>query len=93
VCGKPIEDIAMAFNDRENGQAMHFDCMLKRLEEREPLEAGDRICYIGGGRFGVVHFKSPKDNKHFTIKKILELEKTDERPEWRKLVADHFSIT
>jgi len=55
-CGKPIHALAAALGDRETGLPVHFECVLARLAESEVLEEGDAVCYIGGGRFAVVHF-------------------------------------
>jgi hypothetical protein len=92
-CGKPITDLATAIADKDSGQAVHFDCIIGRLAENETLERGDAIAYIGGGRFGVVHFNNPQENRIFSIKKIIEWENKDERVDWRRIVADHFSVT
>ena len=106
-CGKPIKDISAAITDKNSGAPIHFDCVLARLGESETLEAGDTISYIGGGRFGIVHFNQAQghsaDNRHgrpsaqetrdFTIKKIFEWENKDDRAEWRRSIGDHFSIT
>ena len=92
-CGKPIRDIVSAMADRGTNAAVHFDCILARVAEGEILEKGDVIAYIGGGRFGVVHFNNPGEMKKFTIKKVFEWENKDNRAEWRTIVSDHFSIT
>ncbi|GHV85464.1 hypothetical protein AGMMS50230_10720 [Spirochaetia bacterium] len=93
-CGKPITDIHAALTDR-NGEAVHFDCVMTELAEHETLEEGDTLSYIGGGRFGIVHFNNPGrvETKKFTIKKILEWENKENRAEWRGVIADHYSIT
>jgi hypothetical protein len=90
LCGKPIADLASAISDREGDAVFHFDCIAAKLKERETLEAGDSLTYIGGGRFGVVHHDSPRK---FTIKKIIEWDLREERVPWRKLVADYYSST
>ncbi|MCL2477871.1 MAG: hypothetical protein FWF22_00110 [Treponema sp.] len=92
-CGKPIHDIASALNDRGTGRAVHFDCIIARINQEEILEKGDCISYIGGGRFGIVHFSNPGEPKKFTIKKILEWENKEDRPQWRSSITDHFSVT
>ena len=73
--------------------AAHFDCTITRIAETETLSKGDVVAYIGGGRFGVVHFNNPGELKKFTIKKILEWENKDNRSEWRMKVSEHYSIT
>jgi hypothetical protein len=92
-CGKPIRDLPAALTDRNSGEAIHFDCALERLTENENLGRGDAVTYIGAGRFGVVHFAGPNDPRGFTIKKIFEWEDRENRAEWRKSLADHYSVT
>jgi hypothetical protein len=90
-CGKPIKDLSLAISDKDSGEAVHFDCIITRLNQGENLEPGDTISYIGGGRFGVVRFGS--NSQGFTIKKIFEWENKENRAEWRQTVSDHFSVT
>jgi hypothetical protein len=92
-CGKQIKDIATAVSDRDTGLPVHFDCVLARIAEMETLEANDSVCYIGGGRFGIVHYNNPSDTKDFVIKKIFEWETKDNNTEWRRPISEYFSIT
>jgi nucleoid DNA-binding protein len=92
ICGKPVKDISSAITDKTSGVPAHFDCVAGKIAENEMLESGDTVTYIGGGRFGVVH-RNPQNMKNFKIKKILEWEDKENRAEWRKIVADHFSVT
>jgi hypothetical protein len=92
-CGKPIRDISAALQDRASGLPVHFDCVIERIAEGEMLEPGDAVTYIGGGRFGVVHFNNLPDTRDFVIKKILEWEDKEHRAEWRKTISDHYSMT
>ena len=94
-CGKKITDIATAICEKESGQPVHFDCVLARISQMENLETNDSICYIGGGRFGVVHYNNPPDTKNFTIKKIIEWEikDTNTNSDWRRPISEYFSIT
>jgi len=93
VCGKPVKDIASALTDRVSGEPAHFDCVIARVSENEMMEKGDAVAYIGGGRFGIVHFNNPQDPRNFRIKRIIEWEDKGNRAEWRQSVADHYSIT
>ena len=92
-CGKPIKDITTAISDRESGRPVHFDCVLARIVEMEHLETNDSVCYIGGGRFGVIHYNNPPDMRDFTVKKILEWEIKEKNFEWRKPISEYFSLT
>jgi hypothetical protein len=92
-CDKPIKDMTTAIADPENGKPVHFDCVMNRIIERETLESGDTISYIGGGRFGIIHYNNPPDTRDFRIKKIYEWEKRENRSEWRVTIGDHFSVT
>jgi hypothetical protein len=92
-CGKPIKDIALAITEKSTGNVIHFDCVIAQLNKTERLERGDVITYIGGGRFGIVHFDSPHDHRKFSIKKIFEYEEKDARAAWRTILADRYSTT
>jgi len=92
-CGKQIEDVTCAIADKETGRPIHFDCVLKRVTDMVSLETNDAVCYIGGGRFGVVHYNNPPDVKDFTIKRIIEWEVKDNSTAWRMPISEYFSIT
>ncbi|MCL2558014.1 MAG: hypothetical protein FWE09_05995 [Treponema sp.] len=90
ICGKPVKDFATAISCRETGAPTHFDCAVSQAAERERLEAGDSIGYIGGGRFGVIR---PSGEKGFQIRKILDWEVPKDRSGWRTALCDFFSAT
>ena len=92
-CGKQISDITTAISDKDTGCPVHFDCVISRIAQMETLETNDSICYIGGGRFGVVRYNNPPDTKDFTIRKIFEWEAKDNSNEWRRPISEYFSIT
>ena len=92
-CDKPIENISEAVSEPDSGKPVHLECVINRLMEREHLESGDKLDYIGGGRFGIVHFNNPPDVRDFKIKKIFEWENKEIRSDWRVTLCDHFSIT
>jgi len=92
-CQRPIKDITTAICEKETGSPVHFDCVLARIVETENLEHNDSVCYIGGGRFGIVHYNNPPDTRDFTIKKILEWENKDINKEWRRPISEYFSLT
>ena len=90
-CGLPIADLATAVENKKTGKPIHFDCAVGILSEQEKLSEGERITYIGQGRFGILYFANPHDMKHFTIKKIIDWEDKDKKPEWRDQMADLYS--
>jgi hypothetical protein len=92
-CGKAIKDMTAAVSEPDSGKPIHFDCVINRIIENEVLESGDMVSYIGGGRFGVIHFNNPPDARDFMIKKIFEWENKENRSEWRVTISDHFSVT
>jgi len=57
------------------------------------LEANDAVCYIGGGRFGVIHYNNPPDIKDFIIKRIIDWEAKDNSNDWRMPISEYFSVT
>jgi hypothetical protein len=90
ICEKPITDVASAMCDRQSEAVFHFDCITVKLKQRESLAEGEALSYIGGGRFGIVRRDS---QKKFTIEKIIEWDKREDRVPWRKIIADHYSST
>ena len=92
-CGKPIKDISAAICEPDTGKPVHFDCVINRIIEGEVLETGDAVSYIGGGRFGVIHFNNPPDTRDFKIKKIFEWENKENRADWRVTISDYYSVT
>ena len=90
-CGKPILELASAITDRGSGTPIHFDCALEMLNSEENLAPGEKIAYIGQGRFGVISYANPHDTKHFTIKKIIDWEEKDKKPHWRDTMAELYS--
>lgn len=90
-CGKPITDVASAINDKTSGKPVHFDCIMAELSEKEQLGQNEKIAYIGQGRFGILYFENPRDQRKFTIKKIIEVEDRDTKPEWRNEISGLYS--
>ena len=90
-CGVPIVDMSTAMTDRQGGGAIHFDCALEAISRQETLDAGDRIAYIGQGRFGIITYPNAHDTRHFTIKKIIEWEEKDQEIPWRDEMAEMYS--
>ena len=90
-CGQPITDISSAITDKESGKPAHFDCILNQLRQTEQVGENEKIAYIGQGRFAVIYYENPRDQRHFTIKKIIEWEERDKKPEWRSELSGLYS--
>lgn len=90
-CGKKIEDVVGAIHDKVTNSPVHFDCVMNELQASEKLEQNEKIAYIGQGRFGILYFENPRDQRKFTIKKIIEVEDRDTKPEWRNEYSGLFS--
>ena len=91
VCNQPINDIASAIADKKTGKPAHFDCILNSIKESEPVGENEKISYIGQGRFAVLYFENPRDQRHFTIKKIIEYEDKEQKTEWRDELSSLYS--
>ncbi|MBC6713324.1 hypothetical protein [Treponema sp. Marseille-Q3903] len=90
-CGQPITDVSSAITDKESGKPAHFDCILNQLKQTEQVGENEKIAYIGQGRFAVIYYENPRDQRHFTIKKIIEWEERDKKPEWRSELSGLYS--
>lgn len=93
LCGQPISAIELgsAVSGKNTDNPVHFDCVLNQIIEEEKPGLNEKVTYIGQGKFAVLHFENPNDLKHFTIRRTIEWEKTEERLDWRNEMAGLFS--
>lgn len=87
VCGKAIRNLTTAIAGDKENSPVHFDCILKKLTDQEPLGDNEKICYLGGGSFGIVRQKPGSGSKHFFIRKRIQVEAQDTVLEWRKDIS------
>ena len=90
-CGQPITEIASSLCDKKTGEPIHFECALNEVQAGESLGENEKIAYIGQGRFGVLYFENPRDQRKFTIKKIIEWEDREKLSEWREELSGLYS--
>lgn len=91
LCGQTVKDMAFALSSKDSGEPVHFDCAVESVSKGESLDQGDKVAYIGQGRFAVVHYANIHDAKHFSIKKVIDWEEKDKKPAWRNEMADLYS--
>ena len=51
----------------------------------------EKVAYIGQGRFAVLQYENIRDQRHFTIKKIIEWESREQQSEWRDELSGLYS--
>ena len=90
-CGQPITEIASSLCDKKTGEPIHFECALNEVQSGETLGENEKIAYIGQGRFGVLYYENPRDQRKFTIKKIIEWEDREKTSEWRDELSGLYS--
>ena len=90
-CNMPITDVSSAMTDKVTGKPVHFDCVLAQLKQNERVGENEKIAYIGQGRFAVLYYENPRDQKKFVIKKIIEWEDRDQKSEWRDELSGLYS--
>jgi hypothetical protein len=83
VCAKPIRELSAALCYRGTDAPAHFDCVLKELRETHEILPQEKLCYLGGGNFAILQFKTGGGNK-FTIKKKIPYEGKEIQQEWKK---------
>ena len=64
---------------------------LRKLSETEKCGQNEKICYIGQGRFGILYFENPRDQRHFEIRKIIEWESREQTRQWRDEMSGLYS--
>lgn len=91
MCGQAITDIASAMADKASGKPIHFDCALNKVKESETLGENEKVSYIGQGRFAVLYYENMRDQRTFSIKKIIEWENREQQSEWREELSGLYS--
>jgi hypothetical protein len=84
ICGRPVRELSCAVTHRATRQPAHFDCVLRELRESQEIGEEDRVCYLGGGSFGVLELRSPGSPTRFVIKKRIQYEEKETPQEWKK---------
>ncbi len=69
MCEKKITEPFFAIKDAGTGKNCHFECIQKQVAEKETLEPGEKIYYLGGGNFGIVLEKRYRGRKKIIISK------------------------
>ncbi|MBR5646688.1 MAG: hypothetical protein IKX23_08630 [Treponema sp.] len=90
-CGNPITEITSCMSDKESGKPIHFECAIGEVEKSEKLLPNEKIAYIGQGRFGILSYENPRDQRHFTIKKVIEWDDKEKKSEWREEISGLYS--
>lgn len=81
-CDKPVKYLSTAIQVKGSDLPVHFDCVLKKIEETETLLPNEKVTYLGKGVFGVI--EKTEAQPGFIIKRKFEIEETQEPILWRK---------
>lgn len=90
-CGQHISDITSALSDKATGAPVHFECALHEVEASEKLGENEKVAYIGQGRFGILYYENPRDQRKFVIKKIIDWEDKEKKSDWREELSGLYS--
>ena len=87
VCGKPVRELPSALTHRVTGKPAHFECILKELRDANELAPQEKLCYLGGGTFGILQFRPAGSATRFTIRKRISYEEKDTPQDWKKTLT------
>jgi hypothetical protein len=79
-----VRELASALTHRASRQPAHFDCIVRELRETTEVGPEERLCYLGGGAFGVLEFHPQGAANKFTIKKRIPYEEKEPPQDWKK---------
>ena len=65
-------------------QQAHFDCVVRELRESNEVAPQEKICYLGGGSFGILEFRASSGSPRFVIKKRIQYEEKETPQDWKK---------
>ena len=84
VCGKQVRELASALTHRVARQPAHFECVIRELMDSNEMAPEEKICYLGGGSFGILEFRPPGGPTRFVIRKRIQYEEKETPQEWKK---------
>jgi hypothetical protein len=84
VCGKPVRELASALTHRVSRVPAHFDCVVRELRDSNEINPQEKLCYLGGGTFGILEFRPAGGPSRFVIKKRIPYEEKEAPQDWKK---------
>ncbi len=84
VCGKPVRELSSALTHKLSRQPAHFDCVVRELRDSNEVAPQEKICYLGGGSFGILEFRPQGSSNRFVIRKRIQYEEKEFPQEWKK---------
>ena len=57
---------------------------MRELAESNEVAPEEKICYLGGGSFGILEFRLPGGPSRFVIRKLIQYEEKETPQEWKK---------
>jgi hypothetical protein len=86
ICGKQVRELASALTHKIARQPAHFDCVMRELHEANEITQQEKICYLGGGTFGILEFRTAGGPTRFVIRKRIQYEEKETPQDWKKLL-------
>jgi hypothetical protein len=87
LCGKPVRELSSALTHKPTRKPAHFDCVVRELRESNDVAPQERICYLGGGSFGILEFRPPGSASRFVIRKRIQYEEKELPQDWKKTLV------
>ena len=84
VCNKPVRNLYSAITHKPSNQPAHFDCILKDIRNNQELTSKEKVCYLGGGSFGIIQMRNTSSSVPFLIRKRIQYEEKEQPLEWRQ---------
>jgi hypothetical protein len=79
-----VRDLPSALTHRVAGKPAHFDCVVQELRESNEVAPQEKICYLGGGSFGIIELRPAGGPSRFVIRKRIQYEEKEKPQEWKK---------
>jgi hypothetical protein len=86
VCGKQVRELASAVTHRVARQPAHFDCVMREIRDSNEVAPQEKVCYLGGGSFGIIELRPPGGPTRFVIRKRIQYEEKETPQDWKKVL-------
>ncbi|MDH4127399.1 MAG: hypothetical protein OEV44_01505 [Spirochaetota bacterium] len=72
ICSEVIREPLTAIPDKISSKNAHFECIVLEIKKANIISTGEKIYYLGGGRFGIVQERRVRNRLTYSIREKIQ---------------------